>query len=298
MDSRKIRNSLLLFLAAFIWGIAFVAQSKGMDYIGPFSFNFYRNCLASISLIPVMVISDRIKGKKNTFKEAFSKNTLICGIVCGIFLCGGTMFQQYSLSLGSEAGKAGFITSLYILFVPILCIVFRKKVHRIVWIVLPVAILGLYLLCATSDIVFRLSDVLALICAVLFACQIISIDKFSSKVDSVKLAWLQFVVSALICLIPAVFFEKNSFSLVLKCAIPLLYTGIFSSGVAYTLQIVGQKRINPTIASLIMSFESVFSALAGYVILKESLSIRQILGCLLVFLSIVAVQITPQKKTQ
>lgn len=298
MDSKKIRNSLLLFLTAFIWGIAFVAQSKGMDYIGPFTFNFYRNLLASISLIPVMIISDRTKGKKNSFKETFNKKTLICGVICGFFLCGGTMFQQYSLSLGSEAGKAGFITSLYILFVPILCVIFGKKIQKIVWIVLPIAIVGLYLLCATNSLDFKLSDILALICAVLFAGQIISIDKLGMDIDSTKLAWLQFVVSTILCFIPTVFIEKNSFDLVLKCIIPILYTGIFSSGVAYTLQIVGQKNINPTIASLIMSFESVFSALAGFVILKENLSIRQIVGCALMFLAIVAVQVVPQKKTQ
>lgn len=298
MDFKKIRNPLLLFLTAFIWGIAFVAQSKGMDYIGPFTFNFYRNVLASIALIPLMVFSDRSKGKKTTIKAIFDKRLIKFGVVCGFFLCTATMFQQYGLSLGTESGKAGFITSLYILFVPILCMFFGKKTPMVVWFSLPVALVGLYLLCVNNSQSIRTSDLIVLVCAVLFACQIIAVDMAGASVDSVKLAWIQFVVSAILCAVPTFVLERNTLSQLSECIIPIAYTGIFSSGVAYTLQIIGQRNVNPTIASLIMSFESVFSVLAGWIILNDSLGLKEIVGCLLVFVAIVVVQIIPNKKSQ
>lgn len=298
MDIRKIRNSLLLFLAAFIWGIAFVAQSKGMDYIGPFTFNFYRNLIASFVLIPVIMLSDKSKGKKFTFKSLVDKKLVMTGFVCGFFLCSATMFQQFGLSMGTESGKAGFITSLYIIFVPILCMFLGKKTPLIVWLSLPVALIGLYLLCVNSTYTIRVSDILVFICAILFACQIISIDRLGLSLDSVRIAWFQFVVSTILCAVPTFVLERNSLSQVMECIIPILYTGIFSSGVAYTLQVVGQKNVNPTIASLIMSFESVFSVLAGWIILKDRLGVKEIIGCVLVFISIIAVQLIPDKKPQ
>lgn len=298
MDFKKIRNPLLLFLTAFIWGIAFVAQSKGMDYIGPFTFNFYRNVLASIFLIPVMIISDKTRGEKISFKSIFNKKLLITGIACGFFLCSATMFQQYGLALGTESGKAGFITSLYILFVPIICIIFGKKTPLVVWLSLPVALFGLYLLCVTSVSSIRVSDILVLICAILFSCQIIIIDRWGTNLNSIKLAWLQFVISAVICAVPTFVMERNTFDQVWQCVIPLAYTGVFSSGIAYTLQVVGQKNVNPTIASLIMSFESVFAALAGWIILRDYLGVKEIIGCLLVFIAIVVVQVFTNKKSQ
>lgn len=298
MDFKKIRNPLFLFLAAFIWGLAFVAQSKGMDYIGPFTFNFYRNVLAVIALLPVILFTDRKKGRKTTIQSFFNKKLVTSGIICGLFLCSATMFQQYGLSLGTESGKAGFITSLYILFVPIICVFFGKKTPLVVWFSLPVALFGLYLLCVNNTISIRLSDAIVFVCAILFACQIIAIDRAGDSVDSVRLAWFQFLVSAALCSIPTFVMERNSFSQVLQCVIPIAYTGIFSSGVAYTFQVIGQRNVNPTIASLIMSFESVFSVLAGWVILKDRLGVREILGCILVFVAIVVVQIIPNKKSQ
>lgn len=169
MDIKKIRNSLLLFLTAFIWGIAFVAQSKGMDYIGPFTFNFWRNLVASFALIPVIVLSDKSKGKKFTFKSLIDKKLVTTGFICGFFLCSATMFQQFGLSMGTESGKAGFITSLYIIFVPILCIFFGKRTPLVVWLCLPVALVGLYLLCVNETYTVRISDILVFVCAILFA---------------------------------------------------------------------------------------------------------------------------------
>lgn len=298
------KNTFLLLLTAFIWGVAFVAQSVGMDYVGPLTFNAVRFIIGAIFLIPCIAFLDKLKEKenqaagKNTPAAPQNKKVLITGgICCGIAIAAASTLQQYGIAY-TTVGKAGFITALYIVIVPILGIFLKKKPRLIIWFSVLLALVGLYFLCMTDSLSFSKGDTLVLLCAFVFSLHIMIIDHFSPMVDGVRMSCIQFAVAGILCGIPALIFEHPTFSSLIAAWAPVLYAGILSCGVAYTLQIVAQKNYDPTVASLLLSLESVFSVLAGWVILHQALSPREIFGCVLVFIAIILVQLpAPKTKT-
>lgn len=294
MKKATLRSSFLLFLAAFIWGVAFVAQSVGMDYMGPFSFNGARFLMGSVVLTPLIIIN-RKKNKAKNQMEAGGKVTIAGGICCGLALCSAALFQQFGI-VHTTVGKAGFITTLYIIIVPIMGIFLKKKVPGKVWIGAVIAAFGMYLLCMSERFALSKGDTYVFICAILFSVHILVIDHFSPKVNGVELSCLQFLTAGVISSVIALFVEKPVLQNFIDGIIPLAYAGIMSSGVAYTLQVVGQKDLDPTVASLILSMESVVSMLAGWVILGQALSRRELLGCALVFGAVILVQLPDRKK--
>ena len=292
-STHTARNTFLLILTSFIWGVAFVAQSVGMEHVGPWTFTASRSVIGALFLIPVIAFLD--KGKPKEERPKNTKTLLIGGICCGIALTVASMFQQYGI-LYTTVGKAGFITALYIVLVPILGIFFKRKPRLIVWFSVLLALVGLYFLCMTDSLRFSRGDTLVLLSALVFSCHILIIDHFSPMVDGVRMSCIQFAVIAIVCGIPALIFEQPTLSSLIAAWAPILYAGMLSSGVGYTLQIVAQKNYDPTVASLIMSLESVFSVLAGWVILKQALSARELLGCVLMFTAIILVQLPERKK--
>ena len=298
----QYRSSLLLFLAASIWGVAFVAQSVGMDYMGPFTFNGARSLIGGIVLLPLIAVRERSRKKNGgeaetpEKKKARRKVTLLGGCCCGLAICTASMFQQYGIQY-TTVGKAGFITTLYIIIVPIMGLFFGKKVRRIVWAGAALAAAGMYLLCVNETLSLNKGDLLVFLCAVIFSVHILVIDYFSPKADGVKLSCIQFFVAGILCTIGAFLLETPSWDALVSGAVPVLYAGVMSCGVAYTLQIIGQRNLDPTVASLILSLESVVSVLAGWVILDQTMNGKEIFGCVLVFAAVILVQL-PGKKPQ
>lgn len=301
MDKKQLKGSALLLLTAFIWGVAFVAQSVGMDYVGPFTFISVRFLIGGVVLLPFIWFRDR-GGQKSLLTGADRndrgavKQLLLGGLVCGLALVTGASFQQIGI-VHTTVGKAGFVSALYIVFVPILGI-FLKKIPGVkIWISVALSAVGLYLLCMTEG--FRLStgDAYVFICAVTYAVHILVVDHFTKKVEPVRLSCAQFFVCGGISFVLMMIYETPSWQALLDAAVPLLYAGVLSSGVAFTLQVVAQKDTNPTVASLLMSLESVFSVLAGWVLLQEALSGREIWGCVLMFGAIILSQL-PERKAR
>lgn len=291
-----LKNSLLLLLTATIWGVAFVAQSVGMDYVGGFTFNMARSLIGSAVLLPVIWFMGRNSSKKAEEAQGSSsrKDLLWGGLACGILMCLASNFQQFGIKY-TTVGKAGFITACYIVLVPILGLFLKKKCSPFIWLAVAMSVAGLYLLCITDGFSIGKGDILVLICAVLFSFHILVIDYYSPKVDGVKLSCIQFLVCGILSGIPALIFEKPEMCAVLTAWQPILYAGVMSCGVAYTLQIIGQKNMNPTVASLILSLESCISVLAGWMILGQQLSAREIAGCVIMFAAIILAQL-PQKE--
>lgn len=306
MKKKSLRNSLLLLLTAVIWGSAFVAQSTGMEHVGAFTFNASRSFIAVLVLLPYLLIMSRIRRKlgfqpvdakgKTISARDYRRNSVLGGILCGILLCAATNFQQFGI-IYTTVGKAGFITALYVVLVPILGLFLRRKTTLLIWISVGLSVIGLYLLCMTGSISLQLGDSLVLICALIFSFHIMTIDYFTVKADGVLISCIQFLVSGIISAILMLIFEEPSWSAILSAGGSILYTGVLSSGVAYTLQIVGQRDVNPTVASLILCLESVVSALAGWIILGERLNSRELSGCLLMFSAIILAQLPMPKKT-
>ena len=287
----------MLFLTAFIWGSAFVAQSVGMDYVGPFTFSCVRSFIGGIFLIPCIWFLDQwraqndgTEGEKKAVSKEEKKMELLGGICCGLALCVATNLQQIGMQY-TTVGKAGFITALYIVLVPIFGIFLKKKVEARIWVSVVISVVGLYLLCITDKLVLGKGDTLVLLCAVVFTIHILVIDYFSPKADGVRIACIQFFITGILSAIPMFLFETPRLSDIFAAAVPVLYAGVLSSGVAYTLQIVAQKDADPTVASLILSLESVFSVLGGWMILGQKLSIREIAGCILMFSAIILAQL-------
>lgn len=279
----------MLLLTAFIWGTAFVAQSVGMDYIGPFTFNGVRFTIGGIVLLPLVFLRRRSAAQKvYDFHHSEKTPSLwLAGLCCGFALFLGSTFQQTSM-LYTSVGKAGFITALYIVLVPIFGIFFGKKAAKRIWIGVGAAVVGLYLLCVTDSITnLNFGDCLLFLAAISFAAHILVIDRFSPYHDGVQLSCLQFFFSGAFSLVAMFPFETPHIADILAAWMPLLYTGAISCGVAYTLQIVAQKNTDPTVASLLMSMESVFAVLAGWVLLHQTLSGREIIGCCLMFFAII-----------
>lgn len=283
---------MILLLTATIWGVAFVAQSAGMDYVGGFTFNCVRSLIGGIVLVPCVFLLRKWKGEA---AGAGDKKTLLAGgISCGVVLCIASNLQQHGIKY-TTVGKAGFITALYIVLVPILGLFLHKKVGKLIWMGLVFAVAGLYFLCINEQFRVGMGDLLVLGCAAVFAVHILVIDYFASKVDCVAMSCIQFFVCGVLSGIPAILFEDIRVNSILGAAGPILYAGVLSCGVAYTLQIIGQKNMNPTVASMILSLESVISVLAGLVLLQQKLSGRELLGCCLMFVAVVLSQL-PQKE--
>lgn len=287
-------KKLLLLLAALIWGVAFVAQSVGMDYMGPFTFNGARFLMGSAVLVPVIVF----RRKKNRCDENKNRKTaLIGGVCCGLALCPAALFQQFGI-LYTTVGKAGFITTLYIILVPIAGIFMKKAPSGKVWIGAALAAFGFYLLCINEGFTLSRGDGLVFIGSILFTVHILVIDYFSPKADGVEISCVQFLTAGVISSIFAFIFEKPELSGFVDGIIPLAYAGIMSSGVAYTLQVIGQRDTEPAVASLLLSMESVFSLLAGWMILGQALSARELMGCGLVFAAVILVQLPGSGKSE
>ena len=289
---QQIKSSLILLLTATIWGVAFVAQSVGMEYIGPFTFNAIRCVLGGLVLIPVILVLKKKKetGAENQEKE--DKKTLWAGgIACGVILCIASNLQQFGI-MEASVGKSGFFTALYIVMIPGIGIFIGKRPGIKLWFCVALAVVGMYLLCMKDgSFTIERADIMLLLCALVFSFHILVVDYFSPKVDGVKMSCIQFFVCGVLSAVGMLFTETPDISNIQAAWLPLLYAGLLSCGVGYTLQIVGQKGINPVIASLIMSLESVISALAGWVILGQVLSPKEILGCVLMFVAIIITQI-------
>ena len=302
MTKNNFKGSLFLFLAALIWGSAFVSQSAGMKYVGPYTFNLTRSFVGFLTLIPLTLLFRKSSTKAEPLtpseEKALNRRSAFAGVICGLLLSAATSFQQVGISM-TTAGKAGFITALYIIIVPILGIVFKRKVPRIIWFCAAIALTGFYFLSVGSDFTLSKGDLLCLISAFCFSVQIMAIDHFvkhEKKVDPVMISMVQFLTVTVVSVFLTLFLEKPSLSGILSAAFPILYCGIMSSGIAYTLQILGQKNCNPAVAPLIMSLESVFAAFFGWMILGESMSLREIFGCALVLSAVILSQL-PSTKT-
>lgn len=292
----RTTNNLLLALTALIWGSAFVAQSVGMDYIGPFTFNSIRSIMGGLVLLPVIFMLKRQRKKSGQQEPAAgNRKTLVAGgVCCGIALAVASSLQQIGI-VYTSAGKAGFITALYILIVPIMGLFLGRRAGLKVWIGVTLAVAGMYFLCITDGFSISKGDFLVFLCAIVFSVHILVIDHFAPKVDGVALSCIQFFVCGILCAVPMIVQEQPRISEILAAWMPLAYAGVLSCGVAYTLQIIAQKNTDPTVASLLLSLESVFSVLAGWVILGERLSGRELFGCALVFTAVLLAQL-PGKK--
>ena len=294
MNKLQIRNSFLLFLTAVIWGCAFVAQSVGMEYVEPFTFSAVRSFLGSLFLLPCIGIIGKWESRKEPARAKDRRELWKAGILCGAIMFVAANLQQVGL-MYTSVGKSGFLTALYIVIVPVIGVFAGKKPSVKLCAAVLCALCGLYLLCMKSgSFSLEFGDVLLLLCAVAFSFHIMVVDHYSQKVDGVKLSCIQFFVAGALAAVVMVLFEHPSVAAISAAWMPVFYSGVLSCGVAYTLQIVGQKGMNPVVASLIMSLESVVSAVAGWLILKQFLSSREILGCVVMFLAIILAQL-PEK---
>ena len=291
-----IKGCLTLLLATVIWGCAFVAQSVGMDHIGPFTFQAVRCLLAVLTLLPVIFLFDqKKKDNKNYFSRWWDRNLWVAGTLCGIALFVATSAQQISL-IDTDAGKAGFLTSLYIIIVPILGLFFRKKLSGATILGVIIAVAGLFLISGAGASGIQTSDMLLILCAFAFAVQIILVERLGIQLDFLRLNCVQSLVCSVLSALVMIFTETPTWGSLVDCALPLAYAGCLSMGVAYSLQIIGQQKVDSVPASIIMSLESVFAALAGWLLLHERMSPRELGGCALLFTAVILSQIPSKKK--
>ena len=303
-----IPGSVILLLAALAWGSAFVAQSLGSDSVRPFTFNAARSLLGALVLVPVFLTFDRVNKKP---KKSGGKTLLIGGVLCGVLLFMACNLQQFAISYVDTAGKTAeeletlekanigkvaFLTALYIVLVPVFGVFMKKKAGVQVWLGVLIALIGMYFLSIKPGFTISGGDIYAFLCAFAFALQIIVVDEVVDKVDPIRLSCLQFLVCGILSSVCAAIFDKPALSDILNAWAPILYMGVVSSGIAYTLQIIGQSRCNSVVASLVMSMESVFSALFGFLILHQAMLGREIAGCVLMLFAIVLAQIPGKKE--
>ena len=287
MKKEQLKGILQLLFATLIWGCAFVAQSMGMDHLGPMSFQAIRSALAVLALVPVIFLMDRAPA---AFLPRWQDPKLWkTGILCGLSLFVAQGLQQVGL-LYTEPGKAGFITAMYIVLVPVLGLFLGRRCGLSVWLSVALAVAGLYLLSCVGVTKINIGDILILGAAAAFAVQIVLIDNLAQQLDGLRLNCIQFLVVTVLSALAAAFTESPTWDGIIACALPLLYTGVLSSGVAFTLQILGQQHLPPEPASLIMSLESVFAVLAGWVLLGQTLSPTEALGSALVFAGVLLSQ--------
>ena len=291
----NIKYSLLMMLAALIWGSAFVAQRVGMDHIGPYTFNCVRSLIGCLALAPVILTLGRRGAAIQFATQEGRGDLLVGGLVCGAILTVSTLFQQIGLKY-TTAGKAGFITAQYILLVPIFGLAIGKRVSWLLWVAVAIALGGMYLLCVKDGFHVEKGDLYVFCCAVCFSCHILFIDHFVQKVDAFLLSCLQFAVCGFLSGVLMFIVETPTAGDILKGWVPIVYAGILSSGVAYTLQIITQKHLSAAIAALVMSLESVFAALTGWLILHENLSGREFIGCVLVFAATLLAQVPAKQR--
>lgn len=296
--SNKTKSNILLLITAAVWGFAFVAQKAGTS-LGPFTYNGIRTMIGCISLLPVIAFFSRKSPSEAPTSEE-RKALVTGGIICGLFLFIASSLQQFGMYFDTDAGKAGFITTLYIVMVPIFGIFLKKKVSPKMWICVIIGAIGFYLLSMAGKgggFILEKGDFLVLLCAVMFSFHILAIDHFSPKCDGIKLSCIQFFVAGAISLVLMFIFESPKLSEILDCWLPIIYAGVFSSGVGYTLQILGQKNADPTTASLILSLESVFAVLGGVLIFSEKLTSLELIGCIVIFAAVIVSQL-PDKSVR
>ena len=300
MDRKKMLGNALLLLVAVIWGTAFVFQRVGMDRIEPITFNAARMTISAVAVGLVSLFLRKPRPAADPAQtRSQTRNTVLGGILCGVFLASASIFQQMGI-VTTSAGKAGFITALYILMVPVLqLILFRKRGTWLVWLAVAIGVAGMYLLCMTERLQLSRGDALLCVCAVLFSGHILCCDHFAVRGNPVQIAAIQFLTTSVISWIAAFCLESPGWEAIRAAFIPILYCGAISGGVGYTLQIVAQRFTEPTVASLLMSLESVFAAIAGALILHERMRPRELLGCVILFAAIILVQIPlPGKKAK
>lgn len=297
MNNKRLVANLLLILTAAIWGFAFVAQRVGSQFVGAFTFNGIRFALGALSLIPLIIFLDKRKeNNEESTEKPNLKATLLPGILVGLILYAGATLQQVGLFY-TTVGNASFITGLYMVFVPIIGIFLKHKIGKNSWVGVILAIIGLYLLSINENFSISYGDLLEVIGAIFWAVHILAIDNFTKRIDPLKLSFMQFATCSILSLITAFIFEDITISGISSAFIPILYGGLLSVGVAYTLQVVAQKNAKPSHAAIILSMESVFGAIGGAVLLGESMSGRGYLGCALILAGILVSQIkfSPEK---
>lgn len=290
MNQKALRGSLLLLLGSVIWGAAFVAQRVGMDHMGPFTFTGIRMLLAAAVMTPVTFLLER----KHPAPAENKKEQRLAGLLCGLFLFMASCLQQAGL-VSTTAGKAGFITALYVVLVPVAAwLLFKKNPGRIIWLGVALAVVALYLLCMPAGgFELRSGDLLVLGCAVCFTAQILCVDRYATRVSGARLARDEFLVTGALALAIAVLTETITWDGIREALPAILYTGVLSGAVGYTLQIFGQRDTDPTVASLLMCLEAVFAVLTGAVLLGEKMTVRETAGCFLMFTAVILAQLSP-----
>lgn len=289
--SKSLTSNLLLLLTAIIWGFAFVAQRAGMEHVGPFTFNGIRFLLGCITLLPLLLFQGRTSERQGSANEKWSKDDVAGGLLAGLVMFMAVSLQQIGI-VHTTAGKAGFITGLYVILVPIVGIFIRQKTSANVWAGAVVAAIGLYFLSITENFAIAMGDSFVLISALFFTFHILIIGKFSARANIIRLSVLQFFVCAVLSLVAAIATETIEISGIFDATVPILYGGIFSVGIAYTLQVAGQKHAHPSAASIILSLESLFAVAGGWLILNEQMSARNLFGCTLMLTGMILAQIS------
>jgi len=299
----KVKGNILLLIAAVIWGTAFVSQKIGMNYIEPFTFGASRFLLGTLVLVPVILIFDLLKKKKAEKFDEKGKTThrikdqLVGGLFCGVALFLGSSLQQWGI-VYTTAGKAAFVTTLYITLVPLFGILMKKKTSSIVWAGTGLALVGLCLLTTQKGFSIQKGEALVLVGTVFWTAHILIIDYYVDKTDALKLSFVQFLTAGMLSAVSAILLESPKLEAIIDCSGSILYTAVFVVGIAYSLQIIGQKHTNPTVAAIIMSMESVFAVISGSIFLDESMSERELLGCFLMFIAVIITQLKPQYKVK
>ena len=294
MNKRSLRGSLLLLLGSVVWGAAFVAQRVGMDHTGPFTFNGIRMLLAGLVMLPVTAFFEAKNKKAPGYRAPDLKEQRLAGLICGVLLFAASSLQQAGL-VTTTAGKAGFITALYVVLVPVAAwLIFRKNPGRVIWLGVALAVVALWLLCMPAGgFVLQTGDLLMLGCAVCYTAQILCVDHYAPRVSGVRLARDEFLVTGALSMLIAVFTEEISLAGIREALIPILYAGILSGAVGFTLQIIGQRDTDPTVASILMCLESVFALLTGVIVLGEKMTVRETAGCLLMFTAVILATLSP-----
>ena len=302
--SKKLKSDIMLLITAIIWGSAFVAQKAG-TVLEPFTYNGIRMLIGGLVLIPVIFLFKKINKedpdsvpKTELEKQAEKKTLMIGGLSCGVVLCIASSLQQFGMFFDTDAGKTGFITSLYIVIVQILGLFLHKKVKPVIWFCVALGAVGFYLLCMAGkggSFTLTTGDMFVLLCAFAFSCHILVVDYFAPKCDGIKLSCIQFLTAGIIGIVCMLIFESPVIADILDCWLPILYCGVFSSGIAYTLQVLGQEHAEPSVASLILSLESVFAVLFGVLLIGESLTLYEGIGCVVIFIAVIISQL-PSKE--
>lgn len=296
--NRNIRQTFFPLLTAFIWGTAFAAQSMVTEHLGPLTFNAVRNMVAALALLVLdLAAAKMVKGRRNMFQlnRAEWKRLLIGGSLCGLMLILASTMQQIGIA-DTSAGKTGFITAMYIVIVPLFGLFQGKRPTVLLWISVAVAAGGLYFLCVTESFTVAPSDLIVLLCAVLYAGHILVVDRFSGELDGIQMSCIQFVTAMALAVVGAFIVETPSVQALSLCVWPILYCGLLSSGVGYTLQILAQKDANPTVVSILLSMESVFAVIGGAVVLHERMGGREVLGCVLMMIAVILAQLPASSK--